>query len=118
MNNTERRSKRNIREKDNSYKLQEMNFSQFYRSPVHSCKNIFEEEKSRIGNIIRMPRKKRIIRGSPSCVSISNSKEKIKNYLKNNKNIDRSKGKIQFDPSRKNSADYNDEDDCCNDYEE
>ena len=108
--NTERASKKNIREKDNSYKLQEMNFSQFYRSPVHSCKNIFEEEKSKIGNIIRIPRKKRIIRESPSYVGISNSREKIKNYSKNNKNIDRSKGKIEFDPRFK-SIQYDDEDD-------
>ena len=112
-----RRSKKNI--KDNSYKLQEMNYSKFYRTPARSEKNIFEEEKSSANHsIIRQPRKKRNIKGSPSCscLSVSDSKDKNKNNKVNN--IDRSKGKIQFDPSRKNSADYNDEDDCCNDYDE
>ena len=112
-----KRSKKNIR--DNSYKLQEMNYSKFYRTPARSEKNIFEEEKSSANHsIIRQPRKKRNIKGSPSCSCLSVSYSKDKN--KNNKvtNIDRSKGKIQFDPSRKNSADYNDEDDCCNGYEE
>ena len=123
--NTEKRPKKNI--KDNSYKLQEMNYSQFYRTPVRSEKNIFEDEKSSGGNtLIRQPRKKRVIKVSPSCSCLSNSYTKDKNRNNNkNYNIDRSKGKNNFDPI-KNTIDCDDEDDYndgnvgndCNDYDE
>ena len=98
--NSDKKQKKN---KDVSYKLQEMNFSQFYRSPIRP-RRINEDEKSPFGgSVIRKPGKRRNIHGSPSFLSTSNSRNKNRR----NENIDRSKGKIRFDP-RFRSIEYDD----------
>ena len=103
--NTDKRQKK-INE-DASYKLPEMNYSQFYRSPIRPRK-MNEEEKSILpATIIKKPAKRKIIHGSHSFLDISNPiGEKNKN--KKNVNISRSRGNIRFDPRFK-SIEYDDE---------
>ena len=103
--NTDKRRKRLNR--DYSYKLQEMNYSQFYRSPIRP-KKLNEEEKSTLGGTIsiRRPEKRKIMNASRSFLDISHYKENKKNR-RNNK--DKSKGKIRFDPRFK-SIEYEDDD--------
>ena len=94
---TLRTDKKNPNNKDNSYKLREMNYSQFYRSPIRTPK-IPEDEKSLIGNRIRRPGERKNTQKS----YLNNSR-----YNRNgrNNNFDRSRGKIEFDPKYR-SIDY------------
>ena len=106
-NNTDRRSKSKKKtkdNKDNSYKLQEMNFSQYYRSPMRSPKNNKEEKPIKTGSIIKRPGKRRNLHGSKSF--LNKSGENIRNNDKNNNNY-RSRGNI-FD-RRFRSIEYDDE---------
>ena len=81
--------------RDTSYKLAEMNYSQFYRSPMKSIITN-DMDKSLISYKIKIPGKKQ---------------KEIKNSLNNSRisrrfnNLDRSRGKIEFDP-RARSIDY------------
>ena len=93
---TLRTDKKNPNNKDNSYKLREMNYSQFYRSPIRTPK-IPEDEKSLIGNRIRRPGERKNTQKS----YLNNSR-----YNRNGRNnFDRSRGKIEFDPKYR-SIDY------------
>ena len=88
---TLRSDRKNINNnKENTYKLREMNYSQFYRSPMKSPK-IEEDEKSLIGNRIKRP-------GERQNTQRSFMKRRGRNF-------DRSRGKIEFDPKYR-SIDY------------
>ena len=88
--------KQNSNNKDtNSYKLREMNYSQFYRSPMKSPR--IDDEKSLIGNRIKKPGEKQNAQKS----FLNNTSR----YWPRGRNIDRSKGKIEFDPKYR-SIDY------------
>ena len=88
--------KKNQSKQDSAYKLREMNYSQFYRSPIRTPK-IPEDEKSLIGNRIRRPGERKNTQKS----YLNNSR-----YNRNGRNnFDRSRGKIEFDPKYR-SIDY------------
>ena len=111
---TEKRQKNNV--KDNSYKLQEMNFSQYYRSPNRPRK-INEEEKAEMsGTIIRKPGKRKILHGSQSMLGISRAGDRSLINGRNT-NFDRSRGKIKYD-SRNKSIENDDGYDEYNNYSE
>ena len=96
-----RSEKKNIYNKDNSYRLREMNYSQFYRSPLKTPK-IEEEEKSLFGNRIKRPgERQRTYKG----MSNSNSRFFRNNRIQPSYNIERSRGKIELDPKYR-SIDY------------
>ena len=108
---TEKKKPLTKENKDTSYKLREMNFSQFYRSPNRTRNpNITNDnDKTSVGRTyIKRPGQRRKMQGSQSYINITNSGRKNKNIGSNN--IDRSKGKIQLDPKFK-SIQYDDEGD-------
>ena len=72
-----------------------MNYSQFYRSPMKSPR--IDDEKSLIGNRIKKPGEKQNAQKS----FLNNTSR----YWPRGRNIDRSKGKIEFDPKYR-SIDY------------
>ena len=77
-----------------------MNYSQFYKTPVQSAKDIFEDEKAdRSFNVIRIPRMKKRVRGSPSCLSISYINDKNNNNYMKSCSTDRTRGKFDNDPT-------------------
>ena len=96
--------------KDTSYRLREMNYSQFYRSPMKSPR-FTEDDKSVVSSQISMI--KRPHRRKNTQTSFLNNSilwnttlpKNINNYGSNN--IDRSKGKIELDP-RSRSIDFSD----------
>ena len=92
----------NSNNKDNSYKLREINYSQFYRSPNRTPRAL-DDEKSLIGSRIRRPGKRK---GTQR--SFLNSSRLMRNGRNNN--IDRSRGKIEFDPKYR-SIEYDNADD-------
>ena len=109
---TEKRQKRNI--KDNSYKLQEMNFSQFYRSPNRPRK-IYDEEKLEKGDtIIKRPGKRKILHGSQSTLGITRTGDKNLFHIKN-QSMNTSKGNIKY-PSRNKTIEHDYDSDEYNDY--
>ena len=86
--------------RDVSYKLTEMNFTQFYRSPMKSP-NKNEEEKSLFQNKIN-----RIIIPGEKQNAFKNQLNNSRQLTRRNLNIlDRSKGKIDLDPTHR-SIDY------------
>ena len=95
---TLRTDRKNPNNRDNSYKLREMNYSQFYRSPMKTPK-AKEDEKSLIGKRIRRPGERK----NTQNTSFLNSSSVWRNGRNNN--IDRSRGKIEFDPKYR-SIDY------------
>ena len=110
---TEKKKTLTKENKDTSYKLREMNFAQFYRSPNRTrnsnITNANENDKTSVGRAyIKRPGQRRKMQGSQSYINITNSGRKNINIGSNN--IDRSKGKIQLDPKFK-SIQYDDEGD-------
>ena len=105
---TYRTNRRKVPAKENSYKLREINFTQFYRSPMKSPR-VNEDEKSNAEN--RVPRFRKLEKRKNTQTSLLNNtrvwniniKRDIDNYGSNN--IDRSRGKIELDP-RSRSIDY------------
>jgi hypothetical protein len=96
--------KKNPNNKENTtYKLREMNYSQFYRSPMRTPSKVEEEEKSLIANRIRRPGDRQNTQKSFMNTSLNTSRYNSK--LGRNYNIDRSRGKIEFDPKYR-SIDY------------
>ena len=87
--------------KDTSFKLREMNYIQYYRSPGKSPKNENENEIIRYDRL-RKPQKRQ--NNQNLLVNSSSQKKKSKNKY----NIDRSHGKIELDPKIKkiNYDDY------------
>ena len=111
-NRSDRKNQNSI---DNSYKLREMNFTQFYRSPMKTIR-IEEEEKSFISIKIKRPgeRKKTQKSKMNSTVIDLNSTAKELRKDRNNYasyNIDRSRGKIELDPNYRCIDFYDDESD-------
>jgi hypothetical protein len=93
--------------KDNSYKLREMNFSQFYRSPKKAPPKVEEDEQTLIGNRIKRPGERK-----KTQKHIMNTTGKEFRRNRNNiasYNIDRSRGKIELDPKYK-SIDFSNDD--------
>jgi hypothetical protein len=105
---TYRTNRKKVPAKENSYKLREINFTQFYRSPMKSPK-VTEEEKSMASS--RAPRIRKLEKRKNTQTSLLNNtrvwniniSRNIDNYGSNN--IDRSRGKIELDP-RSRSIDY------------
>ena len=89
--------------KDTSFKLREMNYIQYYRSPGKSPKNENENEIIKYDRL-RKPQKRQ--NNQNLIVNSSSQKKKSKNKY----NIDRSHGKIELDPKIKkiNYDNYND----------
>ena len=87
--------------KDTSYRLREMNYSQFYRSPIRTPK-VEEEDQTLIGNRIRRPGDRK--RTQKSFISNFSNSRNLKNNIGSN-NIERSRGKIELDPKYR-SIDY------------
>ena len=97
--------------KDNSYRLREMNFTQYYRSPIKTPTAGGENEKSLFSNRInRVKRTDRKEYARPFLNSYSRN-WRNRNYFGSN-NIDRSRGKIELDPKFRSidfgSGDYED----------
>ena len=91
--------------KDNSYKLSEMNYSQFYRSPIRPRK-MNEEEKTDVGGtVIRRPGKKKKLHGSASVLGLSRQGDNSIYNGRNNNN--RNKGRNQY--GSRNKSIENDE---------
>ena len=108
-----RRYDNTTKNRDSSFKLREINFMQYYRSPMKNQKNS-EEEKE----IIRYGRYKKIHKKQITQTLFTTNSVKKRN-LKNKYNIDRSHGKIELDPKIKNIDDddnYNDDSDRNNNY--
>ena len=109
---TFRTDRRRIGFRDTSYKLREMNYSQFYRSPMKSVK-FTEDDKSVFSSqftMIRRPHRRKNTQTSFLNSSIVWNTTLPKNINFNNygsNNIDRSKGKIELDP-RSRSIDFSD----------
>ena len=105
---TYRTNRKKVPAKENSYKLREINFTQFYRSPMKSPK-VTEDDKSNAES--RVPRFRKPEKRKNTQTSLLNNtrvwniniKRDIDNYGSNN--IDRSRGKIELDP-RSRSIDY------------
>ena len=105
---TYRTNRKKAPAKENSYKLREINFTQFYRSPMKPPK-VTEEEKSTENS--RVPRFRKLEKRKNTQTSLLNNtrvwninlSRNIDNYGSNN--IDRSRGKIELDP-RSRSIDY------------
>ena len=96
---TYRTDRKRTLNRDTSYKLREMNYSQFYRSPMKVDRDI-EDDKSLMStkvNKIRRP-------GKNTYMNSSYSNRRRNNNIGSN-NIDRSKGKIELDPKYR-SIDY------------
>ena len=94
---TYRTDKKRTYTRDTSYKLREMNYSQFYRSPMKVDRE-FEDDKSLMSNKIRRPGKQ-----SSNLNTSYKSRRRNNNFGSNN--IDRSRGKIELDPKYR-SIDY------------
>ena len=92
--------KKNQSKQDSAYKLREMNYSQFYRSPIKTPNIVEEEEKNLIGNRIKRPGQNQ---RQNTQRSFLNTSRYNRNYGRNG--FDRSRGKINFDPKYR-SIDY------------
>ncbi len=92
--------KKNQSKQDSAYKLREMNYSQFYRSPIKTPNIVEEEEKNLIGNRIKRPGQNQ---RQNTQRSFLNTSRYNRNYGING--FDRSRGKINFDPKYR-SIDY------------
>ena len=100
---SEKKSDKKNPKENTTYKLREMNYSQFYRSPMRTPSKFEEEEKSLIANRIRRPGERQNTQKSFMNTSLNTSRYNSK--LGRNYNIDRSRGKIEFDPKYR-SIDY------------
>ena len=81
--------------RDTSYKLREMNYSQFYKTPIRTPLPE-EEDRNLIGNRIKRPGDRH--KTQKNFMSISRN---MKNNKYNIRNIERSGGKIELDPKYK-----------------
>ena len=98
--------------KDNSYRWREMNYTQYYRSPIRTPRVSGESEKSLFSNRInRVKRTERKDYFRPFLNSYSRNWRYNRNNFGSN-NIDRSRGKIELDPKFRSidfgSGDYED----------
>ena len=93
--------------RDTSFKLREINFLQYYRSPMKSPKNGDSDNKIIKYDRLRKPQKKI----NPYSLFVNSSEKKRK--VKNKYNIDRSHGKIELNPKIKtiDYDNYNDDSD-------
>ena len=89
---TFRTDKKRTLTRDTSYKLREMNYSQFYRSPMKVDRD-FEDDKSLMSNKIN-----RIRRPGKNTYLNTSYRGRRKNNNFGSNNIDRSRGKIELDP--------------------
>ena len=94
-NKTIRNEKKLPRYRDTSYKLREMNYSQFYKTPIRTPLPE-EEDRNLIGNRIKRPGDRH--KTQKNFMSISRN---MKNNKYNIRNIERSGGKIELDPKYK-----------------
>ena len=97
-----KRNNINNKKDNNSFKLKEINFLQYYRSPMKSRR---KEDNSR--EIIRYKRIRKFQKRQNTFALFENNSEKKRN-LKNKYNIDRSHGKIELNPENK-TLDYDDD---------
>ena len=94
-NKTIRNEKKLPRYRDTSYKLREMNYSQFYKTPIRTPLPE-EEDRNLIGNRIKRPGDRH--KTQKNFMSTSRN---MKNNKYNIRNIERSGGKIELDPKYK-----------------
>ena len=94
-NKTIRNEKKLPRYRDTSYKLREMNYTQFYKTPIRTPLPE-EEDRNLIGNRIKRPGDRH--KTQKNFMSISRN---MKNNKYNIRNIERSGGKIELDPKYK-----------------
>ena len=99
-----RRYENTTKNRDTSFKLREINFMQYYRSPMKNKKNEDEEKE-----IIRYGRFRKIQKRQITQTLFVNSSAQKRN-LKNKYNIDRSHGRIELDPQNK-TIDYDNSND-------
>ena len=97
---TFRTDKKRTLNRDTSYKLREMNYSQFYRSPMKVDKEL-EDDKSLMSNKINKIKRP----GKQNTYLNSSYRNRRRNNNFGSNNIDRSKGKIELDPKYR-SIDY------------
>jgi hypothetical protein len=98
---TYRNDKKKSANKDNSYRLREMNYSQFYRSPKKLLKLAGEDDRSLMNstfNRLRRTEKKPNTRPFLNTYSINTMNSRNNNYNIGSNNIYRSRGKIELDP--------------------
>ena len=105
---TFRSSRKKTTAKENSYRLREINFTQFYRSPMRSPRVNDDERSMGSSQASRIRRPERRKNTQTSLLNNTrvwniNISRNIDNYGSNN--IDRSRGKIELDP-RSRSIDY------------
>ncbi len=94
-NKSDKKNRNNNNDDDNSYRLREMNYSQYYRSPMKTPK-VEEDEQTLIRNRIRRPgERKKTQKGKLNSTGkdIIRNRNNLASY-----NIDRSRGKIELDP--------------------
>ena len=105
---TFRSSRKKATAKENSYRLREINFTQFYRSPMRSPRVNDDDRSMGSSQASRIRRPERRKNTQTSLLNNTrvwniNISRNIDNYGSNN--IDRSRGKIELDP-RSRSIDY------------
>ena len=105
---TFRSSRKKTTAKENSYRLREINFTQFYRSPMRSPRANDDDRSMGSSQASRIRRPERRKNTQTSLLNNTrvwniNISRNIDNYGSNN--IDRSRGKIELDP-RSRSIDY------------
>ena len=107
---TFRSDKKRTLTRDTSYKLREMNYSQFYRSPMKVDRD-FDDDKSLMSNKINKIRKP----GKQSTYNNSSYRSRRRNNNIGSNNIERSRGKIELDPKYRSieyeCGDFNESDD-------
>ena len=112
---TYRNDRKKSANKDNSYRLREMNYSQFYRSPKKLLKLAGEDDRTLMNstfNPLRRTEKKTNTR--PFLNTYSRNWRNNKNYNIGSNNIYRNRGKIELDPKSRTIdfgyGDYGDSD--------
>jgi hypothetical protein len=96
---TYRKNREKSANKDNSYKLREMNYSQFYRSPKKILKLAGEDDRSSMNNTFyRLRRTDKKPNSRPFLSTYSRNWRNNNNYNIGSNNIYRNRGKIELDP--------------------
>ena len=112
---TYRNDRNKSRNRDNSYKLREMNFSQYYRSPKKLPKLAGEDDRAMMNNTFnRLRRTEKKPNSRPFLNSYSRNWRNNRNYNIGSNNIYRNRGKIELDPKSRTIdfgyGDYGDSD--------
>ena len=112
---TYRNDRKKSANKDNSYRLREMNYSQFYRSPKKLPKLAGEDDRALMNSTFsRLRRTEKKQNTRPFLNTYSRNWRNNKNYNIGSNNIYRNRGKIELDPKSRTIdfgyGDYGDSD--------